>query len=296
MITDLGDFYLYRHIRLDKNEPFYVGIGTKDYKNNGFSIHYNEAIRKDRDNKIWKAITNKTKWKVEILLESDDYEFIKQKEIEFVSLYGRIDLGTGILSNLTNGGEGCYGFKPTVGQLEKMKIAQSKNYKRIIGVKINDNSIHNFKSVTEASQLCNTTSANIRKSCKEYKKSKDGKLRISSKGFTFHYEKDDNLSLSYKYSKGFNSRDMKNTILANIKTVYQYDKKFKLIKKWDSCIEADRFYKLKDNYISCIAGRNKRLNQSCTANGFIWLYDIVEKVGENKRKNGVITPIWKISK
>lgn len=25
----MGKHYLYRHIRLDKNEPFYIGIGTK---------------------------------------------------------------------------------------------------------------------------------------------------------------------------------------------------------------------------------------------------------------------------
>lgn len=30
MIVDEGKYYLYRHIRLDKNEPFYIGIGTKN--------------------------------------------------------------------------------------------------------------------------------------------------------------------------------------------------------------------------------------------------------------------------
>lgn len=25
----MNKYYLYRHIRLDKNEPFYIGIGTK---------------------------------------------------------------------------------------------------------------------------------------------------------------------------------------------------------------------------------------------------------------------------
>ena len=27
-----GNHYLYRHIRVDKNEPFYIGIGTKNKK------------------------------------------------------------------------------------------------------------------------------------------------------------------------------------------------------------------------------------------------------------------------
>lgn len=29
MIEPEGKYYLYRHIRLDKNQPFYIGIGTK---------------------------------------------------------------------------------------------------------------------------------------------------------------------------------------------------------------------------------------------------------------------------
>lgn len=29
MIVSNGKYYLYRHIRLDTNEVFYVGIGTK---------------------------------------------------------------------------------------------------------------------------------------------------------------------------------------------------------------------------------------------------------------------------
>lgn len=32
MLKNSGKHYLYRHIRLDKNEPFYIGIGTKIVK------------------------------------------------------------------------------------------------------------------------------------------------------------------------------------------------------------------------------------------------------------------------
>lgn len=32
MIVDNGKYYLYRHIRLDKNEPFYIGIGSRSEK------------------------------------------------------------------------------------------------------------------------------------------------------------------------------------------------------------------------------------------------------------------------
>ena len=104
--------FLYRHIRLDKNEPFYIGIGTvqeRDLNNKRQRIYYRRAYEETGRNNIWHNIINKTDYEVEILLESDDYEFIKQKEIEFIKLYGRIDLNNGILSNLTNGGEGTNG-------------------------------------------------------------------------------------------------------------------------------------------------------------------------------------------
>jgi len=101
-------YFLYRHIRLDKNEPFYIGVGTCDMKNNTFKSRYFRAYTKNR-NKHWKNIVSQTDYEIEILLESNDYEFIKQKEIEFIALYGRRDLGTGVLCNKTDGGDGGIG-------------------------------------------------------------------------------------------------------------------------------------------------------------------------------------------
>jgi len=91
--------YLYRHIRKDKNEVFYVGIGT------GAEGNYERAFSKNR-NHFWKKITNITEYEVEIMIEDDNIEFIIEKEIEFISLYGRKDLKNGTLCNLTDGGEG----------------------------------------------------------------------------------------------------------------------------------------------------------------------------------------------
>lgn len=108
--------FLYRHIRLDKNEPFYIGIGTvqeRDLNNKRQRIYYRRAYEEAGRNNIWHKIVLKTNYEVEILLESDDYEFIKQKEIEFITLYGRIDLGLGTLSNLTDGGQGVLGVIKT---------------------------------------------------------------------------------------------------------------------------------------------------------------------------------------
>ncbi len=111
MIVEEGKYYLYRHIRLDTGEPFYIGIGTKEYVNSKNS--YRRAFTKTRNNKIWKSVVEKTEYEVEILLESDYYEFIKQKEIEFIALHGRKNIKTGTLVNLTDGGEGNLGWIPS---------------------------------------------------------------------------------------------------------------------------------------------------------------------------------------
>lgn len=105
MIQEQGKYYLYQHVRVDKNEIFYIGIGTK-YNN---EKRYKRAHDKRNRNIFWKRITAKTEWKVEILLESDNHDFILQKEVEFIKFYGRKNLGKGTLANLTDGGEGNTG-------------------------------------------------------------------------------------------------------------------------------------------------------------------------------------------
>ena len=94
--------YLYRHIRLDKNEPFYIGIGS----DNSYSRAHEKGNRR---NKIWNKIVNKTKYEIEILLDDITWDYACQKEIEFIKLYGRIDLKSGTLANLTDGGDGTLG-------------------------------------------------------------------------------------------------------------------------------------------------------------------------------------------
>jgi|GEM_PF-2331277 len=111
MIEQEGKYYLYRHIRLDKNEPFYVGVGTKSgKKSKRFDTHYKRAFNTQRNN-IWKGIVERTDYEVEILLESNDKKFIEEKEIEFIALYGRIVLETGTLANLHRGGNYKEGHK-----------------------------------------------------------------------------------------------------------------------------------------------------------------------------------------
>jgi hypothetical protein len=104
--------YLYRHIRLDTNQPFYIGIGTKGAKVSGIKTEYKRAFQiKDGRSNLWYKIYNKCDRSIdiEILMESDSWDEIINKEREFIALYGRMDINTGILANLTDGGEGVVG-------------------------------------------------------------------------------------------------------------------------------------------------------------------------------------------
>lgn len=109
--------YVYRHIRLDKNQPFYIGIGSDE--------KYNRAFNDKHRNKFWKSIASKSDYEVEIILDGLTWDEACEKEIEFIKLYGRRDKRNGCLVNLTDGGEGGNGairdskFRKVVS--EKMK-------------------------------------------------------------------------------------------------------------------------------------------------------------------------------
>lgn len=113
--------YLYRHIRLDNNEPFYIGIG---YDNN-----YSRAYEKGSRNKYWKNIVDLTEYRVDIMLDYLDNDEVKTKEIEFISIYGRSDINKGTLVNMTDGGEGTLGYRHS--EETKKRISESNKIENI---------------------------------------------------------------------------------------------------------------------------------------------------------------------
>jgi hypothetical protein len=101
IVVNYSMAYVYRHIRLDKNEPFYIGIGSDST--------YKRANNIRNRNIFWKRIVAKTEYEVEIMLDDLNWEEACNKEKEFISLYGRSDIKMGNLSNLTDGGDGAHG-------------------------------------------------------------------------------------------------------------------------------------------------------------------------------------------
>lgn len=113
--------YVYRHIRLDNGQPFYIGIGVDDLGT------YKRAYSKANRNRVWINTVNKAGYDIEILIDDISFELAKEKEREFISLYGRKDNGTGILCNLTDGGEGAHGV--IVGEETRKKQSERKKGK-----------------------------------------------------------------------------------------------------------------------------------------------------------------------
>lgn len=109
--------YIYRHIRLDKNEPFYIGIGSDD--------NYKRAYSEKNRNKYWKNIIGATKYEVEVMLDDLTWKEVCEKEKEFIALYGRKDQNKGPLCNYTDGGEGVLGLIVSQESREKMRKAQT---------------------------------------------------------------------------------------------------------------------------------------------------------------------------
>lgn len=178
-------YYLYRHIRPDKNEPFYIGVG--DYFGYGRARKYKRAFTVKGRNSIWQRIYKKNNYEIEvdIILESGDWNYIIKKEIEFISLYGRINNDTGILSNMTNGGEGCVGYRHT-----KETLVILSEYLKIAKEKLNR--------------------PEVRDKMKKFYESRKGK-KVMPEGFVFSAESKKKMSDSRSGSKSYLAEKVINT-------------------------------------------------------------------------------------
>jgi len=168
--------YLYRHIRLDKNEPFYIGIGSDSNYNRAYEI------KKDRRNIVWSRIASKSEIEVEIMLDGLSWDNACEKEIEFIKLYGRIDNGNGILSNLTDGGDGTLGLIVSKELIEQIrlknigKVAWNKGLKTGANIKLSkakkgciawNKGLKNVNGVSLSKLVLNLQNGVYYQSCKE---------------------------------------------------------------------------------------------------------------------------------
>lgn len=121
--------YLYKHIRKDTNEVFYVGIGSDS--------DYSRAYTTHKRNRFWKSVVNKTDYDVIIVEDNKTWDEVTEREKYWISFYGRRNLGEGNLVNLTDGGDGSYGrilseeTKKKIGDKSKLKVYDDEYRKKL---------------------------------------------------------------------------------------------------------------------------------------------------------------------
>ena len=111
---------VYQHIQLNTNKVFYIGIGKTEKR------AYNKTNHRS---KYWKNIINKHDYKIEILFNNLTWKEACQIEKYLIKYYGRRDLKTGNLVNLTDGGDGCVGRIFSKETREKMSNSQKGKIK-----------------------------------------------------------------------------------------------------------------------------------------------------------------------
>ena len=125
-------FYIYRHIRLDINTPFYIGKGFG-----------RQAFVKTGRNEYWNRIVNKYNYKIEIIIDNLTENEAWDKEKLFIKLYKTFNLCE---ANITLGGEGASGLSVSIDTRNKLsKALKGKNVGKI-------HSIESCKNMSIGSQ------------------------------------------------------------------------------------------------------------------------------------------------
>ena len=118
------EYYTYAYLRED-DTPYYIGKGKAGRINN--NLHNINLPPENRRIYLKKNLTD---------------EEARKHEIYMIAILGRKDLGTGILRNMTNGGEGCAGR--SLSDETKKKLSDAHKGKK--------KSIEHRKALSEAAK------------------------------------------------------------------------------------------------------------------------------------------------
>lgn len=245
--------YVYRHIRLDKNEPFYIGIGSD-------STYY-RANKKSQRNIHWKRIVSKTKYSIDILIDDLTWDEACEKEKEFIALYGRKDLKTGCLVNMTEGGDGAFGKVTSDETKLKLSLAIKEWSKtRVISDNQRKKASDKFKELNKDPKFQEKRIESLRSSTK-LKEYNDSRIGIPS-GYKHTEEMKKKLSeLRMGKKLKFEQYSMKCKPLVQLTLDGQF------VKEWQSAKQVQRETRyLQCNISNCCNGKYKQ------AYGYKWEY------------------------
>lgn len=254
-------FFTYIHRRKDTNEIFYVGIGTIRTKK-GWG-KYQRAGTSDKRNVIWKRIVKKAKGFIwEIIFESESQFDVKQKEIDLIKLYGRLDNNTGILSNMTDGGDGRMNgtYESYDGNRKTLNLYREDRKKKCYQYDLNGNFIKEWGSITEASNFLNVNSTSGIVGCCKFRYN-------FFKKFIWRYEYSDKLEIDFNINR-YNK-------------IYQYSINGDFINEWGNRKDIyDLYdYDMKNQNLS-----RALENINSTLYGYRWSYNKFEKLEKIVRK------------
>lgn len=196
MIVDNGKYYIYRHTTLT-DVVFYIGLAKKS-KYDLLKNSYSRAYTKHGRSSLWQRTAKKYGYIVEILIETDDIEFLRQKEKEFIKLYGRKKFKEGTLVNFAEGGE-------------KGGDGGKAKRKRVYMYDLNGNYLKSFNSIKNAANKFKLNDTTIIQCLK-------GKQKQTN-GYQFKYywsEKIDKVSYKIKV----NTKIIHINLLSGAETLY----------------------------------------------------------------------------
>lgn len=262
-VLSIMKYYLYRHIRSDKNEVFYIGISKKKDDARSYREEYKRAFDFSQRGKYWKNIKNKTDVLVEIIYECDSEWEIKAKEIEFIKFYGRKDKRTGTLVNTTDGGDGRLNpsEESIINNGKNLSIYHELAKKKVYQYTLEGEFVREWNSITEAAISINDkTTSGIIQCCK-------GGCRFY-KGFLWRYSKIDNIEIN------------KSLKLRKYTKIYQYDQNGDFIREWENGIELEKFYNNKNIFGNIQRLLRGKYNPTRSVIGCRWSFEKVEKLPE----------------
>lgn len=113
------NYYTYAYLREDRT-PYYIGRGKGD---RAYRRHWRSRVKGG-------YFEPPSKDRILILKKNLTEEDANKHEKYMIFVFGRKDNGTGILRNLTDGGEGTSGVKMTEDRLLKLKRPKSEEHKQ----------------------------------------------------------------------------------------------------------------------------------------------------------------------
>lgn len=174
------NYFIYAHYREDSGEIFYVGIGRK-HKGRLHSQIYQRAYQcsSSSRNYLWIRCYTKHGRTVRILYDNLTEKESKEKEIYLISKFGRIIDRTGILCNISGGGEG--------------RFRDRSNNKKVYVYNLQGTLINTFPSCLDAAEYYGIDRRSISMAA--------NMKRITAGNMQFRYE----------YNKGMDLRNLNNT-------------------------------------------------------------------------------------